>query len=614
MPQSPHTFHIPVMGTGFTLDTPMRVARYGISSVMSIVDDRLIERVRRRYCEVGGIAYQPIPALAPDARARRITAWCDLVHASIARQLADLRAQPFTADSDKTKYFELLPDDAPLRRAYVRLCSMPAGESRASAAAELTGCIVAGSADVNIMTKLDRARFGRDGSPLGPEHADAKAALRGFAASRLESSLVLSAGMNPTLFGLLETFPEFYRNAEGAIRKGIILKVSDYRSALVQGKFLAKKGIEIREFRVESGLNCGGHAFATDGELLGPILEDFRDRRDSFAETFDPVIRQYYERKGLPYVGDPRRIRITVQGGIGTLGEVQRLCEHYGADGTGWATPFLLVPEATALDAPTRRRLAEAKAADLYVSDVSPLGVPFNNLRGSSSEVETRRRIDQGRPGSSCPSGYLASNTEFTDKPICTASREYQAAKLRAMGFSTPPPSDTTDPSVRRVYDKTCICHHLGNGALVDLGIARPGLPVAVCPGPNIAHFDREYSLREMVDHIYGRGPSLVPSSRPHMLAKELEMYVDYLVQRIDALAPGDPRAIARLAGFKESLERGIARYRALAGEQAYEGENLGSLATALEAQARRTHDAWQRAQPATPPPALAPEAACCLP
>ena len=34
-----HTFHIPVMGTGFTIDTPIKVAKYGISSVVSLVDD-----------------------------------------------------------------------------------------------------------------------------------------------------------------------------------------------------------------------------------------------------------------------------------------------------------------------------------------------------------------------------------------------------------------------------------------------------------------------------------------------------------------------------------------------------------------------------------------------
>ena len=54
------------------------------------------------------------------------------------------------------------------------------------------------------------------------------------------------------------------------------MKVSDLRSAKVQGKILAKKGVWVSEYRIESGLNCGGHAFATDGILLGPILDDWR--------------------------------------------------------------------------------------------------------------------------------------------------------------------------------------------------------------------------------------------------------------------------------------------------------------------------------------------------
>lgn len=589
---SVHSFHIPVMGTGFSLDSPLRVARFGISSVMSIVDDTLIERVRRRHAAKEGLAYEPIGVLSFDARARRITAWLDLVDAVIARQMATLRALPFADGNEKTKYFELLPDGSPLARAYRAYLAMPDAPAKKQAGAVLTSAIVAGSADVNIMTKVDRARFDLDGNPLGSDHADAKAALRGFAESRIASNLVFSAGMNPTLFGLIERFADFYRDSGGHIRKGIILKVSDFRSALVQGKFLAKKGIEIRELRIESGLNCGGHLFATDGELLGPILAEICNRRDELVETFAPAIRQYYEKKGTPFVGEMRRIRVTVQGGIGTHGEARRLCEHYGADATGWGSPFLLVREATALDDATRALLASATEADIYVSDASPLGIPFSNVRGSSSELWTTQRIEDGRPGSSCPRGYLASNTELTERPICTASREYQRGKLAAMGYEAAPPPGTSDPRVRAVYAKTCLCNHLGNGALVELGIGNPGLPVAVCPGPNLAYFDREYSLRAMVDHIYGRGASLVPSTRPHCFAKELVMYVDHFEKRI-ALTATDEKARARLRSFKENLELGIAHYRALTREPAFDGENMESLAMAIDEQARRLDHIW---------------------
>ena len=46
---SPHTFHIPVMGLGFTVDTPVKVAKYGISSVVSVIEDQLLERC----CPIG---------------------------------------------------------------------------------------------------------------------------------------------------------------------------------------------------------------------------------------------------------------------------------------------------------------------------------------------------------------------------------------------------------------------------------------------------------------------------------------------------------------------------------------------------------------------------------
>lgn len=576
-----HTFYIPVMGTGFSIDTPLRVARFGISSAMSLVDDALVERVRLHYARVYDIAAEAIPAHAADARARRITAWLDLVDSIVRRQIAALRALSLEPGSDKSKYFELLPEDSLAKRKYLSALALDSGDERSREEAELDDLVVPGFADVNIMTKLDRARGGTDGAD-NPELSDAKAALRGFARSRIEASVVLSAGMNPTLFGALEAYPDFYRDDRGTVKKGVIVKVSDFRSAFVQGKFLAKKGIEVREFRIESGLNCGGHAFTVDGEVLGPILDEFRAKRASLRATFEPVIRQYYANRGMPFVGGEAPLRVTVQGGIGTHGEVQRLRETYGVDATGWASPFLLVREATALDDATRAALAAAKEQDLYLSDASPLGVPFNNLRGSSSQRWQSGAVDRGRPGSQCPRGYLASNTEFTKQPVCTASRTYQLAKLAALGFLSPPPSNTTDERARAVYEKECLCNHLGNGALIDLGIVRSGPPVAVCPGPNIAYFGREATLREMVDHIYGRGLSLASDDRPHMFAKELTLNVDRLLVEIGRFDGTDAKIRARLARTVENLERALEHYRRLAGVEPYDGENLDSLARAI--------------------------------
>src|SRR5580704_12573590 len=83
-----HSFHVPVMGTAFSIDTPVKVARYGIHSVISLVDDTLIEQMRKFYCEKENERYIPITKYDEDFRARRITAYLDLVNRIVQRQFA----------------------------------------------------------------------------------------------------------------------------------------------------------------------------------------------------------------------------------------------------------------------------------------------------------------------------------------------------------------------------------------------------------------------------------------------------------------------------------------------------------------------------------------------
>ena len=64
-----HSFHIPVMGLGFTIDTPLKVSQYGIDSVISIIDDILIEKLRKVYCEKFEIPYNEITDKIEDFRA-----------------------------------------------------------------------------------------------------------------------------------------------------------------------------------------------------------------------------------------------------------------------------------------------------------------------------------------------------------------------------------------------------------------------------------------------------------------------------------------------------------------------------------------------------------------
>ncbi len=584
-----HTFHIPVMGTGHSIDTPIRVAHFGITSVISLCDDIIMEKIRKYYCGKYGFDYEKISGNAIDGRAERIRAYLDLVGEIVKINMEKIRNLPFFENNDKKKYFELLPDNSPLKTDYLKLINMEPGEERDIFARELTRKMAPGSIDVNIMVKVDKANYGPDGEPLGDEFSDAKAALRGFAKSSLESSIVFSAGINKSLFTYMSTFPLFYCDESGLIPKKIVLKVSDFRSAQIQGRFLAKKGLLVHEYRIESGLNCGGHAFATNGLLLPAIMEEFLKNMDKLTLGFNETVKKYYDEKGLKYDDSLKNHRplITVQGGIGVFGEAQRLMNEFKMDMTGWASPFLLVPEATPIDLTTRKLLEKSGKKELYLSKVSPLGVPFNNVHECGSEKWTLKQAAKGEPGSSCPKRYLVSNKEFTEKPICPASTKYQKKKLEEINNSDLSESEKKKLS-REIINKFCLCGHLGNGALIALGIAKEeNSPQLICPGPNIEWFNRSYSLKEMVDHIYGRIPSLVSDERPHMFAKELTMYVDYFEKMVKS-SDGKTKEIRAIRSFKDNLLKGMGLCENISKEKPYPGENLDSLAECVAKEKKR--------------------------
>ena len=274
----PHLFHIPVMGTGFMIDAPLKVAPYGISSVISLVDDVLIEQMRRFHCEQAGEPYEAIEDSDSDARARRITSYLDLLDRLVQRRTELLRLGAFEPGSEITRYFTMLPD-GPLAAEYRQMLATTDTAERDRLQSRLRAAVKAGSIDVNIMAKGDR-EHNRQGVKLPATASDASAALRGYAQSGLRSAIIFSAGMNPRLYSYAASFPDFLPDENGQLKKRIVVKVSDFHSAVVQGKYLARRGLWVSEFRVESGLNCGGHAFATKGMLLGPILAEFQRERD----------------------------------------------------------------------------------------------------------------------------------------------------------------------------------------------------------------------------------------------------------------------------------------------------------------------------------------------
>lgn len=560
----PHTFHIPVMGTGFTIDTPIRIARYGISSVVSLVDDTLIESVRKFYAQRYNEEYSPINKHDTDWRARRITAYLNLADRVVAKQFAALKAAPFEPGSEISRYFEFLPSESPLKNAYMKMLAESDPQEKKKLQDGLREQITPGRIDTNIMTKIDRANFAKDGSPLSEEYSDALAAFRGYANSTLHSAIVLSAGFNRRLYTYIEDFADFYPDKNGAFKKEIILKVSDYRSAITQGKFLAKKGLWVSEFRVESGLNCGGHAFAGSGNLMGPILEEFKQKKQELIEQLSTTCLEALKTKNKPLPQQPLTFRLTAQGGIGTVNEDHFLKRHYNVVSTGWGSPFLLVPQAVQIDNDTLTKLAAAGESDIYLSDVSPLNVAFNNLRNSLSEIKKCLLIDEGTPGSPCLLGHLATNTEFTKNPVCTASRAYQKLKLealKALGL----PKEEYERQAKKITSKACICSQLGDGVYINEHIPKNGLAPAVCPGPNIAYFSRPATLKEMIDHIYGRADIMPFKTRPHMFIKELQLNIEQFNKLIDEKKTTvSEKKDGSIAEYLTNLTEGISYYRQL--------------------------------------------------
>ncbi len=477
-----HKIHIPVMGVCYTADTPIRVAHLGLTSVIPLVDDGLLEEYRMAYGERLGVDV----GSPQTTRIGRIRAYLDFVADEVSRKFERIRgmrlarcvgsgAQPCSGATcaeltEKDRYFLMLPADSPLRAEYEQVCAL-SGLRRVAAEVALTEKMECGEIQANIMVSLNHRETAFD-------------AVRGFAASKVCGSLVLSAGVNLGVFEELAKHECFYRKGAGdasaigtasaigiAPRKRIILKVSDYRSALIQSRYLAKKGLEVYEFRIESGVNCGGHAFCEGRKTLPEVLAEFVAHRQELFETSRAMIAKFAEAEtakalpagvgnapassagvenvtapsaGVASVASDKNekksavlssaasvvakvvpplapARITVQGGLCTAQEIEDVLA-LGADGVGVGTPFLLVPQATSCDAETRALLAAATRADVRLTHASPLGVPFMNLVTSSAAEVCRRKTE----------AYFKARAEKSESIVATSEANAAAAATAA--------------------------------------------------------------------------------------------------------------------------------------------------------------------------------------
>ncbi|WP_335621865.1 hypothetical protein [Chryseobacterium camelliae] len=204
-----HNFHIPVMGLAYTIDSPIRVAQYGISSVISIIDDEIIEKMKNFYSRKFNLTYAEIPVKADDYRARRITDYLNMVDEIVTEKFGAFKEDLVKNRATLKRFTEMLPNTSELRKSLQSFLGQ-SGDFTAAVRRCIETHLNPGSIDVNIMTKVDKDNY-RDHEQLPVMYNDAHASLRGFANSRLSAAVVLSAGMNPRLYSYMETFDDFFR-------------------------------------------------------------------------------------------------------------------------------------------------------------------------------------------------------------------------------------------------------------------------------------------------------------------------------------------------------------------------------------------------------------------
>jgi len=127
---NPHTFHIPVLGLGYSMDTPVKVAHYGISSVISLVDDITMEKMREFYCKKFNLPFQSISPKAEDHRAKRITAYLNTVQEIVIHKFEELKNSFSQKEEELQKYIDMLPDMSDIKLKFNQMINTGEDEAK----------------------------------------------------------------------------------------------------------------------------------------------------------------------------------------------------------------------------------------------------------------------------------------------------------------------------------------------------------------------------------------------------------------------------------------------------------------------------------------------------
>jgi hypothetical protein len=146
------------MGLAYTIDSPIRVAQYGISSVISITDDELIEKMRAFYSKKFSLPYQEITQKCHDYRAERIKHYLNLVDTIVKDKFENFKNELSESKTVLENYIAMLPNTSAFKEGLQKFIDEGL-LIKDSVKNYLAEHFSPGGIDVNIMTKVDNTEI-----------------------------------------------------------------------------------------------------------------------------------------------------------------------------------------------------------------------------------------------------------------------------------------------------------------------------------------------------------------------------------------------------------------------------------------------------------------------
>ena len=81
--------------------------------------------MREYHSRKKNIDFEPITKSVDDYRAKRVTAYLNLVDEIVYDQFTKLKNEPFEPETDICRYFEMLPEDSQLKQGYDLMMEYP---------------------------------------------------------------------------------------------------------------------------------------------------------------------------------------------------------------------------------------------------------------------------------------------------------------------------------------------------------------------------------------------------------------------------------------------------------------------------------------------------------